>query len=408
MKKFFVAAGVLAVFLIFSGATVWEGTAAAVPGSELPVTGYYGAANSFPRNTTVDVTNLENGKTVRVLISGSLDAPGLLIALSREAAAELGISGQLKGRVRMVEAPEASGGSRLSDGVDIVIRPSGPSGVFVSSTPPESSTGDTPIYTTITINEPAEFYGPPALVTNDEPVVVPEPESPFAGAGSSVQVTMIIPPPEEPSTPELSPPPEMGLLREALPPEPKIREEQTTPAVVTMPASSTTDPVMVVTVNDYRLIPAEERPPEAPTFTIPPDAEAGPLDRPQPSPAASSSRQLSSVLDSSLYLGPIVRPGSPSPRASSPRTAAFSAPQISSLERGKWYVQLGLFTQAENAETVLTRIGKQYPRAVQNTGNSGSPRYNVLVGPVNKGESAALLQRFKSQGYKDAFLRSGS
>ncbi|GHV70189.1 hypothetical protein AGMMS49928_17010 [Spirochaetia bacterium] len=406
MKKFFVTAGALAVFLIFSSATVWEGTAAAVPGDELPVTGYYGAANSFPRNTTVDVTNLENGKTVRVLISGSLEAPGLLIALSREAAAELGISGQSKGRVRMVEAPEASGGSRLSDGVDIVIRSSGSSGVFVSSTPPESSAGDTPIYTTITINEPAEFYGPPALVTRDEPVVVPEPESPFAGSGSSIEVTMVIPPPE-PSTPELSPPPEMGLLREALPPEPKIREEQTMPAVVTMPASSSSDPVMVVTVNDYRLIPAEERPPEAPKFTIPPDVEAGPLDRPLP-PPASSSKQLSSVLDSSLYLGPIVRPGSQPPRASPPRTAVFSAPQINSLEKGKWYVQLGLFAQAENAENVLTRIGKQYPRAVQNTGSGTSPRYHVLVGPVNKGESAALLQRFKSQGYKDAFLRSGS
>jgi hypothetical protein len=34
--------------------------------------------------------------------------------------------------------------------------------------------------------------------------------------------------------------------------------------------------------------------------------------------------------------------------------------------------------------------------------------YRVLVGPVNLGESGALLQRFKRSGYKDAFIKQGS
>jgi hypothetical protein len=29
-----------------------------------------------------------------------------------------------------------------------------------------------------------------------------------------------------------------------------------------------------------------------------------------------------------------------------------------------------------------------------------------LVGPINQGESAALLQRFKKSGYPDAFIKT--
>ena len=86
----------------------------------------------------------------------------------------------------------------------------------------------------------------------------------------------------------------------------------------------------------------------------------------------------------------------------------FYVPLIISLERGKYYLKLGAFSRAELAELELTRIGKTYPLAIQNGGSAEKPVYRVLVGPINLGESGALLQRFKSIGYRDAFVRTGS
>jgi len=83
----------------------------------------------------------------------------------------------------------------------------------------------------------------------------------------------------------------------------------------------------------------------------------------------------------------------------------FQAPLISSLERGKWYVQLGVYSRPDNVEDEISRIGTAYPVAIQNVGNDTSPMFRILLGPLNQGESGAMLQRFKSIGYADAFIR---
>jgi hypothetical protein len=59
-------------------------------------------------------------------------------------------------------------------------------------------------------------------------------------------------------------------------------------------------------------------------------------------------------------------------------------------------------------EAELAKIDRSYPLAVQNTGGAANPQYRILLGPVNSGEAGALLRRFKSLGYPEAFLRSGS
>jgi len=75
------------------------------------------------------------------------------------------------------------------------------------------------------------------------------------------------------------------------------------------------------------------------------------------------------------------------------------------LERGKWYVQLGVYSRPDNVEDEIIRIGSAYPVAVQNIGTDTSPMFRVLLGPLNQGECGAILQRFKSIGYPDAFVR---
>jgi hypothetical protein len=51
---------------------------------EFPDSGNYGACNSFPRNTAVEVVNLENGKTVTVIITKGSDNPGFFCCCRRK------------------------------------------------------------------------------------------------------------------------------------------------------------------------------------------------------------------------------------------------------------------------------------------------------------------------------------
>jgi cell division septation protein DedD len=112
------------------------------------------------------------------------------------------------------------------------------------------------------------------------------------------------------------------------------------------------------------------------------------------------------VIDESLFIdSPAARALSPEPRVSA--SSAFSVPTIASLERGKYYVQLGAFSKTETVESEINRIGSAYPLAVQSAGSGEKPVYRILLGPMNQGESGAILQRFKSIGYSDAFVRTG-
>ena len=156
---------------------------------------------------------------------------------------------------------------------------------------------------------------------------------------------------------------------------------------------------------DERLPPAHEQPSVAPSTAAPRNTA--------PNGAASATAAPRNVAPNSIA------PVAAAPReAAPPRTAAppaayappaefspFQAPLINSLEQGKWYVQLGVYSRPDNVEDEISRIGPAYPVAIQNIGSDTSPMFRVLLGPLNQGESGAMLQRFKSIGYADAFVR---
>jgi hypothetical protein len=75
------------------------------------------------------------------------------------------------------------------------------------------------------------------------------------------------------------------------------------------------------------------------------------------------------------------------------------------LASGKYYLQIGLFDQKEVLARKLATLNWVYPYALETNENRQSPKYKLLVGPVNEGESNALLLRFKRYGYHDAFIR---
>jgi cell division septation protein DedD len=131
-------------------------------------------------------------------------------------------------------------------------------------------------------------------------------------------------------------------------------------------------------------------------WILPPEAEIAPLD---PLPSAES------PLENRPSMVSPVQGMAPQEYSEWP---AFSVPVITSLEQGKYYLQLGAFGVIELIEAELSRIGKNYPLVIQPGGNSQTPIYRILLGPVTLGESGALLQQFKSLGYKDAFIRQGN
>jgi hypothetical protein len=334
-----------------SGGSVWEGAAAS--GGDFPESGFYVATNSFPRNTVVDIINLENGKNIRVIVAAGLETPGLLAALSGNAAELLGLRSGSVGRIRMTQPSDPIAFSRFTEGM----------AAYRDDYVPWTAVGE-PAYTPPS-PDPAPFIG--MNDTGDSPFGdSPLGDSPLEDSLAEDDFIYS----SEPAWDEFS-------RREVVDLPDAAPEETDIPAFPPEPGTY-----------DYTLIPAEERPPENPSedlidpaYIIPGIAAAPEKEPAYPAniPARASAKEIS-----------------PSP---------FSVPVISSLERGKYYVQIGAFSRPELVESAISPINKGYPLAIQNAGSEAKPVYRILLGPLNLGESGAMLQRVRSIGYTDAFVR---
>ena len=370
MKNYLAAVLLLAALVFLPGASIWEGAAAV--SMDFPDSGFYVATNSFPRNSVVDLTNLETGKTVRVIVAAGLDTPGLLALVSREAAEAVGLRSRTIGRIRMMAPSDPIAYSRFSE----EYRSGDPDydplaaveGVYGKDTPPvpvnEVSPPDIPDPDISDIEEK-----PPVVPsTNDEPIPVlavpstkdegPYPDNPLRSDPESAWA--MIPEPEPVKQPE--PIPEIAYVPEpppvAPPPPPVIPPPVIPPVEDKPPAYSPKD----TPEYNYTLIPAEERPPQG---------------------------------------------GYTAPAAGMAPQQIFSVPVVSGLERGKYYLQIGAYSQVPTVEQELSKVERSYPLIVQCIGSPSLPIYRILIGPVNQGEATAFLRKFQVKGYKDAFVRRG-
>jgi hypothetical protein len=381
----------LLVFLSLSGASVWEGAAAVSSGGEFPDSGFYVATNSFPRNTVVDITNLETGKTVRGIVAANLDSPGLLAIISKECAEAIGLQSRSIGRIRMIQPADPIAFSRFGEeslasgdpdydpeaalkaygqdpdetGAQIADAESPPVVAVIPHRPekmPEDDSGDeTPEI--VPVEDPSETEPAEVPVTEPVPQEAVEEKAEIAGYSepATAEVVAITALPEE------APPEEAETVFAAAVPEEEVPE-------TAYPEESVWYTPEEGSV--FTLVPAEERPP-AVVDTIPETTVY---------PAEESSVQTS------VY---------------NTVPSVFSVPSVSELEPGKYYLQLGAYSKTEAVEREITKIEKNLPLAVQCTGSADKPLYRILVGPVNHGESGALLQRFRGIGYTDAFVRRG-
>ena len=77
--------------------------------------------------------------------------------------------------------------------------------------------------------------------------------------------------------------------------------------------------------------------------------------------------------------------------------------EITSLEKGKWYIQIAAYKNIDNVNEIYSKYGKKYPVVVEKRGDISV----VMIGPLSMDEYGTVLQRFKAFGFKDAFVKKG-
>jgi len=431
--KFKTAVVILLAFLVFCGASPWEGAAVTAPEGELPAKGRYVATNSFPRNTVVDIINIETNKSTRAIVANGLDSPGLLALVSREAADLIGMRAGSVSRIRMIQPSDPIAYLRFKDGLNSGITDYDSGNVITEEKYREE-------WYEKEVSEaepPAPVKNAPPVVAREAPPYFLEPEWSESGRKGIVDL-----PSEElgwvraeEETVELAEEPEetaeeiveaeveeieeiaeveeeieeadeeiaeleeeefeevveeIAEVEEEPEPEPEyIAEEEPEPEVESEPEIAAVEEEEELPT-EYVLVEDEERPPVNDIYGIDPSSII---------PGLSLSESISEIEDTpveEIAAEPAVETPVYIPETN------FSVRRIYELERGKYYVQIAAVDAPESVESAIIDDVRSYSPVVY---KDGDHFYRVLLGPLNQGESAAILQRSKSFGYKDAFVR---
>jgi len=367
MKKPYLYILICTSLILLASASIWEGMAAAASGPEFPEPGFYIATNSFPLNSVVDVTNLENGRVVKARVSSAFDNPGLLALLSPDTASAVGLALRSVARVSLSQSSPV-------DSVNM-----NPLDLLANSRLTESrfSSGDPDF-------DPAAF----ASLNAYNPYL---PGNSMYAAGNAGNERM-----------------EGFDLIIDLP-------DNTIPAI----SDESIIPVITPNYSSLNFVPTDTRPPE---IIMTPDPS---MIIPGISPAPFYPVEDNSIayIDPGYIIEPIKQAPVPAeinpplfdpvniypviPPVDTPSVSTnFPLPMITFLESGMSYIQIGAYSKIETVLPELKKLEGIYPIAVMNAGNENNPLYRLLIGPITPGESGALLERFKTN-YADAFIRTG-
>lgn len=77
---------------------------------------------------------------------------------------------------------------------------------------------------------------------------------------------------------------------------------------------------------------------------------------------------------------------------------------INQYERGKFYVQLGVYRDMKNLTNIVNKYRGRYPVSIKASERTPGG-YEMLIGPLSEDEYRATLDRFRREGYKDAFVK---
>jgi len=159
------------------------------------------------------------------------------------------------------------------------------------------------------------------------------------------------------------------------------------------------------------LVPAEARPPAEEGFAPDPDYVIAGIAPGHPIPFHEG------IIDPAMLIDPVgegtLTDAGIFPHVFAP-PLAFPVSMISRLQAGKYYLQIAAYSNVESVQYELIRLDRidsSLTREVvvmRGENPEHGTVYQVLIGPLNLGESGALLQRFRSTTHRDAFIRAGS
>ncbi|WBF87057.1 SPOR domain-containing protein [Treponema pallidum] len=363
---------------------VWEGNAEIGPQGSFLQDGMFVRSDMFPKNTAVEISNLEKNAKAQAVVIGHAGIPGLLVSLAPAAAAQLGIGVYQAVRVRVRTLGTVRGGSQTSqDGLSLASLPSRvparPAQRDPLSSPPAGHT--VPEYRDTVIFDDPRLVSPLSREVEDAPKVV-EPASEREGGEREVEdAPKVVEPASEREGGEREVEDVPKVVEPASEREGGEREVEDVPGVVE-PASGHEGGEREV-ASQHTKQPSHSVSNSAPNQFRNPEGEL-----PFTLPDLSESE--------------IVVPEEQKGRAH-PQVIPEGAPR--GLQPGEYYVQIAVFHDAIQVQSIVHRYGVEYPIAVEQDIHEGKVRFTVCVGPVQKDERGAVLENFQRFGFKDAFLK---
>jgi hypothetical protein len=466
--------------------STWEGNAVVGGFGEFPDEGFYAASNSFPQNQVIEVTNLETGETVDVIVAKRVDQPGIFLVLSGDAARELGVP---RGESARVQArPTAAAAGVIRPGAERALSPD-------PDVNPAATLGEEELYPApiARAEDETEDEAEEAPEPEMEPEPEPEPEPEAArgpsviaggtvdrradpaprarsgvGGGVGTTATRLADPRRAPDIGRAEPPapvetvpapvPAAGpasdrneveealrVVRERFPGRdrfPPPREDGVATFLATPPRVDEDLDFgdRVARVPDPPAEVAGERPAAEYLGRLAPPLEDVSADLPGAGdPSAVAEETTGETAEESLP--PAIRPEDerraevpedavvtlepaearpPEKPAASAEEAppaepavaeepeaepAEELPLVRSLDRSRYYLQVGAYSTPASAREAVEQLRPQYPTEVLADGGDERTLYRVLVGPLNEDERGSVLYFVRAMGYRDAFIR---
>lgn len=393
MKKILLVIGmVLAAGIVFTSESPSLDGRAVVADQGVFPKGLFAKTVGYLPGDTISVTNPANAERVDILVIGSLDpSEGVAVMLSPEAASALNIKQNSNNLVKLTK--RNGNADEIANG----------SAVIASSSPVEAAASEEkPLSQVI---EEAMESGVPVDVAEKQAVAKAEEEladKMFDKADEDIQAQEEAEAAEEAAAP---------VVEEAVVVE-EIAEEESAEEEEAEPEYPEYEGVKDELVEDELAGEVEENPEEefveAEVQDAVPEEEVAEAVEPE---AIEEDEYEAIVLvpseskspESNLVDEPVIVEEEEKLIVESPAPASGVAylNGFDELASQKYYVQIAVYKSSENIEQIASQYADRYPITVVQQG-SKSP---VLVGPLNVDEYGVVLERFKSYGFKDAFVK---
>jgi rare lipoprotein A (peptidoglycan hydrolase)/cell division protein FtsN len=488
MKKIILLGNLLFVFLIYPAVAeqIWQGNAAVIRQGGFETSGLFAASNSFPKNTRIEVTNLENGKVVTVTVLRRIDGDSnIFLLLSNDAATKLGMgySDVIRVKTKIMagygtDIAGLPGDYPYNPDEDVNPAAGAPEeyetegGTEISGTPENGGyQPETEIVTTKTNgteetkttpkevvpkseedaisgrNPHKEVFTTPyedTSITVHEKAAVEKKDSNLSGKDIALKEA-VVGEEEKPTTNAITKPKKekeevTAVLAEADLPlqkdeataydinKPSPAKEEVT---ATLPTATPEDieegrveEIAKVTPEKAGVVTGELQTPdveqkERPTVEEMADAKPAkeelifsdlktPDVEKKERPDIEEVNKIKAPPETELALIP-TDPRPPKEKTSGTTTEIIPEERVevetsTVLSKNQYYLQIGAYKKKEIAERIAKSY-TSYPMNIVATKSERDTMYKVLIGPLKKDESGAVLYWFKAKGYKDAFLK---